>query len=73
MGGRSGKRCKNQKPSAPCLTGKPPGRIQQQIYSTKVNGIAPEKTRLAGLPYRSHLTLKPVGKGSVTVHSTAHT
>lgn len=49
MGGRSGEGCVNKKPPAPCLTGEPPEGIQQQqVYSTNVNGIVPEQTRLVG-------------------------
>lgn len=58
MGGWSGKGCTYKKPSAPCLMGKPPESIQRQpAYSTNTNAIVPEKTQVAGLTYRSHLSL----------------
>ena len=53
MGGQPGQGhgCVNEKPSAPCLMRKPPERIQQQqVYSTYVNSIIPEKTQLADCP-----------------------
>lgn len=62
-GGLSGKGHVNEKPPAPCLTGEPPGGIQQQqVYSTKVKGIGPEKTQLAELPKRSHVSRPPGGR-----------
>jgi len=63
----------NKKPPAPCLTGGPPGRIQQQqVYSTNMNGIVPEKT-VSWTAQEEPLEPTTCGKGLVTVHSIAYT
>lgn len=57
----------NEKPSAPCLMGKPEGIQQQPVHSTNMNTIVPEKT-VSGHP----LGAMSLNMGQRLSHSTCY-